>query len=87
MARSIYSIPEVMARIDEITDAEESRYSDIPGWDDTVLQVGDKAVKIKAGRRGKSPEEIWMPLSQLRKAHDCQSVYASVWILDQKGLG
>lgn len=87
MPRDIYTVPEVMLTLQVIRDAEEDGYSDIPGWDGTVLGWSDKAIKIRAGNKGEPLREVWLPVSQLRKAGDGQSVYASVWILDQKGLG
>ena len=72
----------VLAELKVITESEENKYSDIPDWDGTMISYTSAAALLQIGER-----EVWFPLSQLRKADDEQSVYASIWILEQKGLG
>lgn len=86
MPRIIYSVPEVMAKIQIIQAFEESKFSDIPKWDGWIDNWTDLAalfnLNIPAARRNL----FWFPYSHLRKAADDQSIYASFWILDKKGL-
>lgn len=72
---------DLLERLQVISDREEDRYSDIPGFGEDVVELRDTSVKLDLGDR-----KVWFPLSQLRKAEDDQSIYASKWILEQKGL-
>lgn len=74
----IYSMKHVIDRIAVITDSEENKYSDIPGWDGDCLRESDKSVLLNC----KSGEK-WFPYSQLRKAEDNQSIYCSTWLLNK----
>lgn len=77
MSRDIYTIPELMAQIEIIDSEDEDLYSDIPGFKGRIEQWTDKAILIKKN---------WFPISQLRKSEDCDEIYASLWILEQKGF-
>lgn len=81
-----FHVPAIMEKIKIIRDNEESLYSDIPEWNEQIAGWTDAAMLLifpgRATRR-----EHWMPYSQLRKSEDGLSVYASNWILEQKGLG
>lgn len=88
MAPDVFTVPEVMRAIEPITDREENRYSDIPHWEGSVMSWTDKALCVRVTKRQPDGSyDVWLPLSQLRKAGDEQSIYASDWILEQKGLG
>ena len=76
MARSIYSVPSVMEKIEVMEIEDEDIYSEIPNWDGRIEQWTDLAVLI-----GKD----WFPISQLKKSEDDDAIYASLWILDRKG--
>lgn len=82
MARSIFGIQEIMDRMEVISEEEENRYSEIPGWDGEIMSWTDAAVLIY--RSGEA--DVWMPISQLRKSGDGGDVYASNWIIEQKVL-
>lgn len=84
MLRDITHVQEVMAKIAVIQEHEESRYSDIPKWDGWIENYTDHAVLLKLDRQ--SGRNDWFPYSQLRKTEDGKSIYASYWILEQKGL-
>lgn len=84
MAREIYSDKNVMALITVISDAEEHKYDEIPGWDGGYTAVGERAVLLFFPNA--KEDEIWFPFSQLRKTEDGLSLYASRWILYEKGL-
>ena len=86
MTASIFENREAMDKIAVISEDEEDRYTDVPGWDGTCFS-SNKAIRVTVAPRGQTPRDVWLPFSQLRKAADGQSVYASVWILDQKGIG
>lgn len=79
MPRDIYGWPDAMDSIQVISDREEDSYSDIPGWDGLVSGMSTKAICLIV--KGK---DVWFPFSQLRKAEDDLSIYASNWILEQK---
>lgn len=74
--RSIFSIPSVIEKIEVLEVEDEDMYSDIPNWDGRIEQWTELAVLI-----GKD----WFPISQLRKDEDFDIIYASFWILEQKG--
>lgn len=85
--RIIYSVDEVMQSIKVIQGFEERKFSDIPKWEGWIENWTENAVLLhfnveREGRRS----QFWFPYSQLRKAGDDQSIYASTWILDRKGL-
>jgi len=67
--------------LEVITEREERKYSDIPGFDGDIEASTEKALCLVCNGK-----EVWFPHSQLRKAEDGQSIYASNWILEQKGL-
>lgn len=78
----IYTQPSIMARIAEFTnDQEADRYSEIPGWEGGMLSATNNAVLLQC-----KDTTHWFPFSQLRKAEDGLSVYASMWILNEKGF-
>jgi hypothetical protein len=80
--RDIFEWKEVLNQIQIISDREEDSYSDIPGWDGQVAYMPtDKAVCLVI-----KGTNVWFPFSQLRKAEDNASIYASLWILEQKDL-
>ena len=88
MAREIYTNPQMMAKIQIISDSEENSYSDIPGWKGGYMAEARSGLAVLLyfpDRPGKDAE-VWFPYSQLRKAEDDQSIYASNWILEQKKL-
>lgn len=82
MPRDIYSNKDLIARIPEIGDREEHRYSDIPHWTGEYVAEGPAAVMLCF----KDRPDLWLPISQLRRAQDGQSIYASKWIIEQKDL-
>ena len=86
--RQLLEVPEVMQNIRVITSFEESKFSDIPRWDGWVANWTDKAalLVLRPLPPSTSDDKHWFPLGQLRKAADGQSVYATVWILDKKGI-
>lgn len=84
--RDIYTVPEVMARIKVIQDFEDSKYSDIPKWTGFVHNWTENAVLLDFSDTSRRSRDNWFPFSQLRKAADDKSVYATTWILDQKRL-
>jgi len=71
-----------LSHVDLITERDEHRYSDIPGFDGDIIDVRPKALCLIL-----EGTPTWFPISQLRQAGDGQSLYASKWILEQKGLG
>lgn len=80
--RSIFGWKNIMNDIKEISEREEDDYSDIPGFEGMVTMAPtEKAVCLVIKGEG-----VWFPYSQLRKAEDGQSIYASNWILEQKDL-
>jgi hypothetical protein len=87
MTRTIFEFPEVMRAIALIAETEEGKFSEVAGWDGSIRSHSDKAVLAYIEPKGQKPEQIWLPLSQLRKTEDGYSIYASDWILAQKGLG
>jgi hypothetical protein len=87
MSRSIYAENEIMDKIATITESEENRFSDVPGWDGDILASSPASILIECSNKGHPVTETWMPLSQLRKSEDKQSIYASNWILEKKNLG
>lgn len=83
MAREIWSNAKLLDSIRVIQPSEEDRYSDIPGWEGEYMAATDGAILLYMP---KTSAEIWFPIGQLRIAEDRQSIYASLWILLQKGL-
>jgi len=79
--RDLYTNRDIMDAIPVITDREENKYTDIPGWEGEYTDYTEKAVLLRMPNT-----TIWFPFSQLRKAEDGQSIYASNWILEQKGI-
>lgn len=83
MARQIWTDKELLDSLAIIQPSEEDKYSDIPGWkDEEYISSSPKAVLLRIHSKG----DIWFPLSHLRIAEDKQSIYASEWILKEKGL-
>jgi hypothetical protein len=76
--REIFKTKAVLEEIKEISEKEEDDYSDIPGFYGEIDNFTDRAVQLKIGQ-----DYTWFPYSQLRKAEDGQSIYASTW---KKGL-
>ena len=85
MAFDIFKTPHVMRAIATISEQEENRYSDIPGWEGMTGFDTAKGVFLVITKDART-QEIFFPYSQMRKAEDEQSIYASNWILEQKGL-
>lgn len=85
MSRSIFTWPIVLSDIAVITEQEESRYSDIPGCEGLCEGFTAAAILLVLMINDRR-QDVWFPFSQLRKAKDGQSVYASDWILAQKNL-
>lgn len=85
--REIWSNKALLDSIKEIRPSEEDKYSDIPGWEGHYLAESPDAVLLYIVRDKRADSDVWFPKSQLRIAEDRQSLYASTWILDQKGLG
>lgn len=86
--RDIFHTPEVMDMLKVITPFEEAKYSDIPSWDGWIENWTTSAVLLHLNMdppRVKQ-NQYWFPISQLRKAEDGQSIYATIWILEKKGL-
>jgi hypothetical protein len=77
MSRDIFTIPELMEQIEVLEVEDEDLYSDIPGFEGRIEQWTDKAILVKRN---------WFPISQLRKSEDNDAIYASLWILEQKGF-
>ena len=87
MAREIWTNPQLLDNIEHIKESEEDRYSDIPGWEGEYLaSTPDAILLFMPNGKGKNEREIWFPIKHLRKAEDGQSIYASNWILTQKGF-
>lgn len=87
MARDIFTIPDVMDKMVVIRIHEEGRYSDIRKWSGEIEEWTEKAVLLRLDISDQPPaRQRWIPFSHLRKAADGQSIYASIWILDKKGL-
>lgn len=84
--REIYTVMEVMERIQVMADFEESKYSDIPKWDGEFLEHTSAAVLLHFSRVQRPSRMNWFPFSQLRKTDDGLSIYATDWILNKKGL-
>ena len=84
--RDIFNVPEVMHRLAVIQPFEEGKYSDIPKWDGQILEHTTAAVLLHFSKVQRPSRINWFPYSQLRKAEDGQSVYATNWIIDKKGL-
>ena len=84
--RDIFSVTELIAKLRVIGSYEEDKFSDVPKWDGNVLSWTDRAVLFSFPGTDRPSRENWFPLSTLRKAEDEQSIYASKWILDKKGL-
>ncbi len=78
MANKLSSLIE---KIDELTDAEERDFDEIPYFIGEVEAIGEKAALLICGRHGK----VWLPLKHLRTVGT--DVYASKWILAQRGMG
>lgn len=88
MARDIFTNKSLIERLQIISDSEENNYSDIPGWEGGYLAEARSGAAVLLWfphRKGKD-QEHWFPISQLRRAEDNQSIYASNWIIDQKKL-
>lgn len=87
MAREVWTNARILNSLKTILPSEGDKYSDIPGWEGEYMSSTDAAILLYIpARRGKPSAEIWFPMSQLRIAEDKQSIYASQWILEQKGL-
>lgn len=84
MSRSIFDIETVMQQLEVISEQDEDRYSDVPGWSGEIMSWSPDAVLIVFDDSRK--EMIWLPVSQLRRSEDGQSIYATNWILEKKGL-
>lgn len=84
--REIFQVPEIMSRIAVIQPYEEDKYSDVPKWDNMILEWTISAVLLQFTRITRPTRMNWFPFSQLRKAEDGLSVYATSWILDKKGF-
>jgi len=80
MPFDIYKNSLIISRVQVISDAEESKYSDIPGWEGEYVADTDKAVMLHFPANSSNR---WFPYSQLRKAEDDQSIYASDWFLNK----
>jgi len=83
MGAEIHKRPELMEVIEIIQEHEEDKYSDIPTWTGWVETWTDSAVLLDLP--GRETRSNWFPLSQLRRTEDGKSLYASEWILRQKG--
>lgn len=87
MARQIFTDKLLLDCIDTIKESEENKYSDIPGWEGEFLSTSSRAVLLYMPHgKGRGGTEVWFPFSHLRIAEDRQSIYASTWILTQKGF-
>jgi hypothetical protein len=86
MARDIFTNPDIMMLIREITSSEEHKFSDIPGWQGGYMAVSALAVLLWFPDREADKDRYWFPFSQLRKAEDNQSIYASNWIISKCDL-
>lgn len=85
--RIIYEVDDIMQHIAIIQEHEEGKYSDIPRWNGWIESWTDKAVLLHIEEPGRTRQnQHWVPYSQLRKAEDGQSIYATLWILNKKGL-
>lgn len=87
MPRAIYSNAEIMANIQTMTETEDGMFGAIPGWTGEYVADTPNAVLLFLPERSWRESEVWFPMRHLRKTSDGQSVYASLWILAQKGLG
>jgi hypothetical protein len=76
MSRDIFTIPDLVEQIETLDPGDEDLYSDIPGFEGRIEKWTDKAILIK---------RVWFPISQLRKSEDGDEIFASLWILEQKG--
>lgn len=83
--RVLFTQPNVMDKIAVISEKEENRYSDIPGWDGEYGSASPLAVELYFPQRT-IRNWLWFPFSHLRKAEDGQSIYASDWIINEKHL-
>lgn len=87
MAREIWNNPELLDRFTTILPSEEDSYDEIPGWEGEYMGETHNAVLLYMPMgKGRNATREWFPYSQLRIAEDRQSLYASQWILKQKGL-
>lgn len=87
MAREVWSNKPLLESLTTILPSEEDKYSDIPGWEGGYMQDTSMAVLLYMPEgKGRGATEVWFPKSHLRIAEDRQSIYASNWILHQKGL-
>lgn len=77
----IYRSPIVMGKIRVMLEIEEDLYSDIPRWNGTYIHSTESAVLMQIGDK-----QVWLPFSQLRKTDDGLTIYATNWIIDEKGL-
>jgi hypothetical protein len=85
MPRSIQSVSQVMRSIAVITEKEEGNFDTIAGWDGEIMSWTDKSVLACLRVNGKY-QEVWLPLSQLRKTEDESEIYASFWLKRGKDL-
>lgn len=79
---SLFDVKLILDAIGVISEREENSYSDIPGFTGQMIEWTDRGILLLM----EDGSQIWFPISQLRKADDEQSIYASNWILEQKGL-
>lgn len=69
-----------ISEIDELKDAEDDDFDEIPRFSGHITQVSEKAIRIELD----NGEQHWLPKSQLRVIGD--DIYAAKWLLAQKGL-
>jgi hypothetical protein len=86
LPRPIIELPSVMNRIAVVTSKERDDYCLLPGWDGTVVDHTDEAVFIRWRDRPGYLRDVVLPLAQLRKSADGQTVYASQWLVRKEGL-
>lgn len=84
--RDIYTVSDVMGQIPVMKSFEQDKFSDIPGWTGLILSWTEKAILLCFTDSKRPSRDNWFPYSTLRKAEDDQSIYASNWILEKKGL-
>lgn len=72
----------IIRRISTISEFEEDRYSDIPKWSGQYVTTTQYALLLRLD----DGRDVWVPFTQLRKAEDENSLYASNWILNERGL-
>jgi hypothetical protein len=88
MSRDIFTIPEVVEAIAVITEEEDGKYMEIPDWSGGVEAWTENAVLLSIEARDDETDRspYWFPYSQLRKDISETEIYASFWILNEKGL-